>query len=287
MSFGQELGKVAKSVEGYADAALAYGAPKQKTDIGIGGFRLLARVADSTQYACQVPTTALEDGSLVTDHIILQPLSLSITGSVADVYLAPPPEDIVSVLTSKAGIITSFLPARTAAETQQINALALEARDAVRRVGDLIDAGQDIASMFGSQDKGPAAKSLREQFVDFIEACWRGKQVIRIAMPYREHADMVISSCLISRDNVSEALAFTLTAQQVAYVETRYDDISKYWKKPAPAAKKQVEKKADKGPQDVLQFSDPDNPPAELKSGAYVTLEQLKGQSTPGNIFAP
>jgi len=62
---------------------------KDGEEVGIGGFTAFAQISEKFSRSAKVPTTFLEDGSHVNDHIIREPLTVSIEGNVSDVYAQP------------------------------------------------------------------------------------------------------------------------------------------------------------------------------------------------------
>ena len=276
MSFGADVKGLSEKAKGYADGLLAIGAPAQVQEVGIGGFRLFARVSEQPQWTAQAPTSPLEDGAQVTDHVIVDPHAITIQGTVADIYLEPRPEDVVSRYSAKVGMVSSFLPERQQAQLAQATMLATTARDAVRRVSDLIEAGTNAVDMFG--DKTPSTP-LRQQFLDFIEATFKGRAPITISTKYRDNKQMILLSLSITRGNTEDADQFSLTAQQVEFASLRYADISEFWKAPAPAVKKQVEKKKDAGTTDTA--AEAAKQVSEQKSALYSFAEALRGGTLP------
>jgi hypothetical protein len=216
-----------------------------KDEIGIGGFTALARVRERYAYSSSVPNSPVEDGSFRNDHIILNPLILTIEGNVSDIYLRPSPlvRDAQRLL-GEVGNVTQFLPARTQAQASRVAAVANDAADAIRRVNAIIRAGQQALRFFGNQDE--AAKSNIEQFIDAMEALHLGKQLISIDMPFRRHDNMVITSLTVDRNNEEEALSFSITAQQFRFVQTIFVEVAR----PAAGTGGQTEAEVAKGVQE-------------------------------------
>jgi len=196
-------------------------------EIGIGGFTALVRIRESYKLTASAPATPVEDGSVVNDHIILDPLTISIEGDVSDVHLrAAPILRATRPTQAEIGNLASqYAPARTQAQLSQISTLANDALDAAQRIDTLLDAGEQIGSLFGNQDAGSATN--RQQFLDYLEALRNGKQLISIDMPYRRLDRMVITSLTINYDNEADSSSFTLEAQQVRLVELQFAKIQK------------------------------------------------------------
>lgn len=215
-------------------------------EIGIGGFTFFARVNDQTEYTTDSPTSVVEDGSYIGDHLINAPIKLTISGDVADIFL---PSFVPSQSESRlptVGRTTSFFPGRTASQLQWISKIIDTAADRRREINEQMSGGANIKQLTGNSSGG---KSYREQFIDFIESIHYGKQLVEISMPFRKHDNMAINSVTVTRDNQRNALTFSLTAQRFRIAKTIYVSASQYYKKPAPAVKSQTASTSDKGVQ--------------------------------------
>lgn len=191
-------------------------------EVGIGGFRMLARTRQTTNLTSQAPTSYLEDGSSASDHIVLDPLVIQIDGSVADVFIEPAAvTGELRRLQSTVGTFAGYLPGRTQAQLQRINGLATQVLDRARQIDRIVEDGKQVLSFLG--DQRPAASvSLRERFVDSMEALHYGKQLISIDMPYRRLESMRITSFSYSVDNQREAITFSIRAQKVRITDTQF-----------------------------------------------------------------
>lgn len=206
-------------VQDYLDQQLADPLDKE---IGIGGFTALVRISEQYKLTAEVPSTPVEDGSFVNDHIIIKPLVLSIAGDVSDVHLRA--SLITSALTSVqaeiGNVVSQYAPARTQAQLAQVNALANDVTDAIQRVDNLIDTGSQVLDLFGNQDT--ETKGIQEQFLDAMEALHNGKQAITIDMPFRSHKNMVITSLAITYGNEIDHTEFALEATQINLAELQF-----------------------------------------------------------------
>lgn len=196
--------------------------PKQR--IGIGGFTALAIVEDKTTRTADIPATPVEDGSFVNDHVIINPVRLSIQGNVSDVYVESSPIlDDLKRSQATVGAVTQYLPERTAAQTQQVNAIANDIADAIRAADAVLAAGQQVVRFFGNQDQG--SKTNQEQFMDAMDSLYYGKQLISIDTKYRRYNNMVITSLEIRRDNQSNSTNFSIEATEFRFASTTFAEL--------------------------------------------------------------
>lgn len=218
----------------------------EKDEIGIAGFTLFARVRDVTDLKSSAPNSFVEDGSFINDHIINEPLTISIEGSVGDVFIRKTPiEAAVNRVNQAIGATEIFLPQRTLSQIQRVNDIVSDARDKVRQIDNAIAAGKNLLK-FGGQS---TTKSDQEKFVDAMEALHYGKQLVSIDMPYRRHESMRITSTSITRDSTSAALSFKITAQKVRIAQPVYKLNAQLTKAPSAAIADQTGGQQDKGAQ--------------------------------------
>lgn len=220
---------------------------KAKEKIGIGGFTLYARINETVSRSSRVPTSWLEDGSYAQDQIIVDPLTITISGEVSDVYIER--ESAIEALTRAqgvVGVVETYLPTRTQSQVQRINSIINDATDKLREVDRAINTGKQVFGFFGA---GSGAKTNRELFIDAVELWTDGKQMISIETPYRLYDSMVITSISITRNNEHEALAFNLSAQKIRFAETIYSDTSNYFKNPSSGLEGKTDSVTDNGPQ--------------------------------------
>ena len=215
-------------------------------EVGIGGFTLFARVSDQTQYSTASPTSVVEDGSYIGDQLINAPIKISISGDVADVFFNEPPKSASESRLPTVGKTSSFLPKRTPSQIQRVAKIVDSAGDRRRGINEKVSLGAKPIEFIGNKT---GSKPIREQFVDFIEAIHYGKQLVTISMPYRNHGSMAINDVVITRGSQRQALTFSLTAQKFCIAKTVFADVSRFYKKPAPAVKSQTSGTKDKGVQ--------------------------------------
>lgn len=218
----------------------------QVEEVGIGGFTLFARINDSTTYETQAPTSVVEDGSFIGDHLINAPIKISISGDVSDVFLNPPAQSLSTPRLPTVGQISTYVPGRTVSQLQRVGAVINTAADRYRAIDSAIKNGRNAFDFAGNK---AGTKPIREQFIDYIEALHYGKQLVAISMPYRVHDSMAITNVTITRDNQRNALSFSLTAQKRRIAQTIFVPISEFYRKPSPAVASQTAGVSDKGVQ--------------------------------------
>lgn len=217
-------------------------------EIGIGGFSAFVRVRDITKFSSEIPSTPVEDGSLVHDHIILKPLIISIEGDVSDVHLKSSPliREFQKASATIGDLSSVYAPARTQSQISIVEAMDATILDAVNGIDALLDKGGQIFDMFGNRDS--TNKSIQNQFIDAMESAHLGRQLVSIEMPFRKRENMRITSFTASTDNVSDSIMFTLEAEQMKFAELVYSETAA--RKPASGLGGQTTNKVEKGAQE-------------------------------------
>ena len=190
-------------------------------EVGIGEFLTAARVREVTRHSRDVPTTFLEDGSHVNDHIIRNPLTISIEGSVSDVFQLPSPAiAALQEAQAQAGNITQYAPARTQAQLSRVSGLAADLTGAIDRVDALIASGQQAAGFLGFT--GEEGKSNIQNFIDKMEGYMNSDALIKISMPFKTLTNMAITSLEYERNNQTNSLSFSMEAQKFRFASTEF-----------------------------------------------------------------
>lgn len=202
--------------------------------IGIGGFTLFARVRERTNLKAGIPTSYVEDGSPMNDHIIREPEFLTIEGVVGDIYEGSDTNFLqVTPLLNTLGAISAYVPRVTSFQASVIQTLQNTTSTAMNRLNDLLRSGNQANSFLGNLDF--SSKPLGEQFVDAMENIYYGNQLISVDMQYRRYDSMAITMIDIDRDNQNNAISFRIEAQRFRIAELSFVIADRVDKNPAPA----------------------------------------------------
>lgn len=245
--------------------------------IGIGGFAMFARVSDSTEYPSQVPVDVLEDGSNASDDIINGPITIRISGVVADIYADAKPNSAFSLMPdySKYGEVLEYIPAKTQQQLQKMNEIADRAEQKILEAKRLVDKGADLFGLVGNPVTG-GAKGVREQFLDFIEGVYFGKQLISLEVDYRTHENMALSGLTISTDNQTQDTKFEAIFTKISFTQLTTAPIEQHFKSPSAAAKSKTAGVANKGAQTPADNS---KKSGQSKSVAYSFKDAIFGKN--------
>ena len=217
-----------------------------KKQVGIAGFNTMVVVRQGIMKSNSAAVIPLEDGSYAIDHIIQNPLALELEGSVCDVFHRRSPLKTAYIKTlAQVGEINNYLPDYTRQQILAINNVITNASNTVRKIDNYINSGEQLYAFFYSDSK---ARTIPEKFIEFISSLMDTKQVVQIEMPYKVYGNMAITSFqVIHPQEFDNAIEFKITAVQLQYAKTTYEDVSQYYKEPASAVKDQTSGKIDKG----------------------------------------
>lgn len=215
---------------------------------GIAGFTTYSDVNRSFEYSSEAPTTYLEDGSSVEDTIVLNPVTLSIEGVVADIFESPDPITQKSQGVSRSvGQISLYTPARTKSQAQRVQSVVNEASQSTTRIDSLIDSGTSPLDITGDQSE---SGDIQQKFIDKMESLHLSRQTCSIDMPYRTFRNMRITSISFSKDNQTDATTFNLSAVEIRVAEQAVSEISNLIASPSAGLDGQAEGETDKGTQE-------------------------------------
>lgn len=221
---------------------------KKETEIGIGGFNLFARVSESVKYSSVVPTDVLEDGTNSTDDIIKNPISVSVTGEVGDLFVEEKTyPQLVGDAFSSVGEITAFLPPSGSQMIQRANQIDSQLRE-VQLLAERVEriAGNVIGLFDNSASE---SKTQQAKFIEYMEAIHFSGQPISLSTEYRDYENMALADLTISCDNETKAIKFTASFVQINYLQLIYVEISKKYASPSSSMAGKTSDVADKGGQ--------------------------------------
>lgn len=233
----------------------------EQTVLGIGGFNLYAHVSDTTTLTASVPDKVLEDGTVASDDIIREPLRYTISGVVSDIFVDAPPVDVTEEPEDDLiGEIADFYADKTQAELMRMAKI-----DGIYRIVKHEQAKDAFRATEGLQ-----TKPIRQQFLDFIQSVYNGRQLISVEGINGVIDNMAITSLSLNRDNKSQVIRFEIDLKQVRMAVTKVVGIEEFYKAPSKPAKKQTAKRTDQGVQDVQGASEDNKKQARSLLGSLM-----------------
>lgn len=183
--------------------------PQQQ--VGIAGFTLFARVRDTMELRSRVPLSVVEDGSSIGDHVINDPISITIEGVVGDVFIRESALLTAYRSIAPVGKVLNYLPFQTRSQVQKIAGFASQALDMARKFDDIVNTGKDILQI-GNKDK---KKPPQAKFIETIRSLHDLKKLIPIDTPFERLERMRIIMATFTQTAESGEISFKITAQQI------------------------------------------------------------------------
>lgn len=225
----------------------ALGNEKGEAEVGIGGFRLFARVSEAVSYSNVVPVDVLEDGTNSTDDIINNPISVTIEGVVGDTFIESP--QIATVIGkdfSKVGEVTEFLPPKSQQQLQKISQIDNQLNDAKLAFERVERIGNNVYEFFTG---APGGKTQKEQFIEYMESIYYGRQAINLSTEFRDYKSMALEDLTINKNNQDGEVKFSAKFLQINYLDLIYVPIESNYSSPSQSMTGKVSSDANKGGQ--------------------------------------
>lgn len=240
---------------------------------GIAGFKFHVPQTEMVKMESEVTDHYVDDNSVVQDHIIHKPVTITLTGLQGEYfYSANELEDKLVPIKSGLTLVTQFLP-KLSEETMQAKMRYKNNIDNIRNnpyvspEEEYLFGSENITGYAGFKEKSRAAygalngidlfqlfqnliklKSAQARAFFFLEALWNSSAVFTVETTWKRYNDMVITSLQPVRDNNADITDFTVTFKQIrktASLSKRIDVAGRVNEQMA----KQDDKGVDKGKQ--------------------------------------
>jgi len=234
-----------------------------KENVGIGGFLVSARVEDNITKKQTLTTNPVENGVNISDHLIKDPLTISIAIDVSDIEIKPNNgvSSIVKRINQALPNVTTFLPKRTATQLTKVNNLVLQVNDQIQKIDEVLKNASNLFELF---NKSTNETSPQKTTFLFFEYLFESGQPIQVQTKHKLYENMILISNA-ERVTEQESTQFSLIFQQIVIAETQLIDAQQYFKKPSGQAADQVSETQKTGKQQGK----------EVKSSFATTLKNI------------
>lgn len=220
---------------------------KGESEIGIGGFRLFAKVNEVTNYSNIVPVDVLEDGTNSTDDIINNPIGVTIEGVVGDTFIESPQfPTVIGKDFSSVGEVAEFLPAKSQQQLQRISQIDAQLNDAILVAERAERIGNNVYEFFAGS---PGGKSQKELFIEYMESIYFGRQPISLSTEFRDYKNMALEDLTITGNNQDGEVKFSAKFLQINYLALVYVQVSDNYSSPSNSMSGKVSSDSNKGGQ--------------------------------------
>lgn len=232
---------------------------------GIAGFKFQIPQTEMVKMESEVTDHYIDDNSVVQDHIIHKPVTITLTGLQGDYfYSVNEVEDNIAKIVPALTLVTQFIPklsnATMAAKMNYKNNLEnIRNTQFVTPQETEFFGTQNVARYIGLKEKVSAAslsgvdlfkifqdlikiKSAQTRAFLFLEALWKSSAEFSVETTWKRYDNMVITSLQPIRDNNADITDFTVTFKQIrktASLSSRIDV--------AGRVNEQLSQQADKG----------------------------------------
>lgn len=212
---------------------------------GYGGlFVDDARVSESLDWSLNTPDTYVEDGNFVNDHTIFNPKIITIEGEVAEVFEKDNP-----ILTeyfkyaSGLGVISTYLPGRTAAQISQISKVTNFAFGVTRYIDKAISDLNYVKGFFTGEEE-----STQSKFITFVNVdLYQLGKVITIETKLGYYPNMKLQTANITKANDGDYLKYKLVFKEWRTATVEGSGLTDVANNPAGDATNQTADNSDKG----------------------------------------
>lgn len=211
--------------------------------IGLGNFTTYASINESATKSATVTQNPVEDGSVINDHIIKNPNTISISGEVANVFIENKSRPtFVQNIAPSVGIIQDYLPQRTQTQIGKINGLLQTAEDYFQAADTAIEKGTQLFDLYTGKE---ANKTISAQFLEFLDQVIESKSVLDVECVDKVYRDMAVTSLVVNKTNPNN-YTFTISLQAITVAQTTLVSLAK---KASGDARSQGAEQTDKGTQ--------------------------------------
>lgn len=177
----------------------------------------ISLMADATDH----PT---ENGSFISDHVVIKPVQLRLSGFVGNlVYRAPQPgsvEYVADQITSKLGAVNAYLSPLTQGMSQKAAQVASQVSYVANQVNAIKKKATNIVNFLKGSEKEPDPQTIAYHE---LKALWKSKQIVSVQTYWEFFGTMVITNITARHDETTDDytdISVTLKEIRLVDVET-------------------------------------------------------------------
>lgn len=203
---------------------------------GIAGFKFHVPEREEVVMKSEVSTHYVEDNTPVQDHIAQQPVQITLQGLQGDYFYSNHKiESALANVTPIMNLVTPFLPqidditaqVKNKITKKNIDAKLLQQSDVNTRIlsGSTKTFNFNFTDLFQLfQDLYKVTSAQTRAFL-YLEALWKSRMIFTVDTSWKRYENMVITNIKPIRDNNADITDFTVTFQQVRFVQTLTSNI--------------------------------------------------------------
>lgn len=196
---------------------------------GISGWEFSIPDSEQINLSAEITDNVVESGSFISDHVVIKPKRLVLSGFVGEAVDEPPQGVDASVQAlrgtlSSAGsfansipVISGYLGEYTDGMVQVIQGAVDRVEEVTGELNELVDKVDNIAGLFLDSEPSP---SKQEQAYENIRALWESRQIVTVHTPWSYFDSMVIESISVTQSGDTKFMTdFSITLKEVRFAE--------------------------------------------------------------------
>lgn len=224
---------------------------------GIAGFKFHIQEQERIEFDSEITTHYVEDNRPVQDHIALRPVMITVKGLQGEYFHSVNPiEDTLALVTPTMSLVKQFVPkVSNFVKQQKSKKIVDSAGKAVKTsdggyalTGSITNTtttnfnAVDLFSIFQDLYKLTSAQARAYYF---FKALYKSKALFSVETSWERYDNMVLKSMIPMRDNSLDISDYTLTFQQINFVQSMVLDL----KNTAGRTRQQIAQTQNKGTQ--------------------------------------
>lgn len=215
---------------------------------GIAGFKFHIQEQECIEFDSEITTHYVEDNRPVQDHIAHRPVMITVKGLQGEYFHSVNPiEDTLALVTPTMSLVKQFVPKVSNFVKQQKSKKLKEANTQNNKqsfVSKYINNfnNVDLFTIFQDLYK---LKSAQTRAYYFFKALYKSKALFSVETSWERYDNMVLKSMIPMRDNSLDISDYTLTFQQINFVQSMVLDL----KNTAARTRQQIAQTQNKGTQ--------------------------------------
>lgn len=191
---------------------------------GISGWVFDIPRGETITLTADITEHYTEDGSNLTDHVVLKPTKITLTGYVGNlVYKAPQKgslEYLATQATSALGTVSAYAGPLTQGATQIAAQVIAQASYAANVAKNLAKKATNVVNFFKNGSTGNKEPDAQTIAYHEIRALWKSKQIVSVQTYWEFFPSMCIESITASHDEMTDDITdFSVTLKELRIVE--------------------------------------------------------------------
>jgi hypothetical protein len=194
---------------------------------GISGWVFDVPRGESITMTAEATDHYTEDGSFLTDHIVLKPIQITLSGFVGNLVYRVPQKGTVEYAadqaTSRLLAVNSYLGPLTQGATQIAAAVTSQVSYIANQVNALKKKASNVVDFFKNGLSGNKEPDLQTVAYHELKALWKSKQIVSLQTYWEFFPTMAIVSITAQHDDATDDytdISVTLKELRLVNIET-------------------------------------------------------------------